>query len=507
MLLHSLIILIVLLTDRSFGQICNRKTNQTWNAEQRLICDLLDNYQVKWGRPVKNMTEDVEVQFGLQLIHISDLDEKNQVLITNQWQIYEWQDEALTWDPAEYDNLQDIRLPIKKIWQPDVTLYNYADTRLEEKREVLAVVYYNGTVFWKPMSIFKSTCQIDIRRFPYDRQNCSMKFGTWTYDSSKVNLNFYRDINRFDLNSYVKSNEWSILENNARRNTEKYDCCPEIYVDLKFYIILERRGGFYNYILILPCVLLSCLTCILFWLPPESPSKLVLGMNIFTSFFVLLLLLYKNMPSNAEHIPRIGAYYCLNMGMIATSTFLCTIVVHIYFRGNGPMPAILRKVFLECLARLFCMVPHTNSYQQHAVNGLVPPVKATCDGDKFEKFELLKERFKTFGDKRITTTTSDDSNDETLEIPDDDQHQHQRETLFTQQIQQQITASIAFMTVETDLKEIRDFLRTTRKRMEDKEAKAKTINDWKQVALVLDRTFFFIYLAAIIISLAAMFPR
>ncbi|CAF4161853.1 unnamed protein product [Adineta steineri] len=507
MLLHSLIILIVLLTDRSFGQICNRKTNQTWNAEQRLICDLLDNYQVKWGRPVKNMTEDVEVQFGLQLIHISDLDEKNQVLITNQWQIYEWQDEALTWDPAEYDNLLDIRLPIKKIWQPDVTLYNYADTRLEEKREVLAVVYYNGTVFWKPMSIFKSTCQIDIRRFPYDRQNCSMKFGTWTYDSSKVNLNFYRDINRFDLNSYVKSNEWSILENNARRNTEKYDCCPEIYVDLKFYIILERRGGFYNYILILPCVLLSCLTCILFWLPPESPSKLVLGMNIFTSFFVLLLLLYKNMPSNAEHIPRIGAYYCLNMGMIATSTFLCTIVVHIYFRGNGPMPAILRKVFLECLARLFCMVPHTNSYQQHAVNGLVPPVKATCDGDKFEKFELLKERFKTFGDKRITTTTSDDSNDETLEIPDDDQHQHQRETLFTQQIQQQITASIAFMTVETDLKEIRDFLRTTRKRMEDKEAKAKTINDWKQVALVLDRTFFFIYLAAIIISLAAMFPR
>ncbi|CAF0804716.1 unnamed protein product, partial [Adineta ricciae] len=200
------------------------------------------------------------------------------------------------------------------------------------------------------------------------------------------------------------------------------------------------------------------------------------------------------------------AYYCLNMGMIATSTFLCTIVVHIYFRGSGPMPVILRKVFLECLARLFCMVPHTGSYQQHAVNGLVPPVKATCDGDKFEKFELLKERFKTFGEKR-TITTNDDSNDETLEMVDDDHHHQQHAQILNQQIQQQITASIAFMTVETDLKEIRDFLRTTRKRMEDKEAKAKTINDWKQVALVLDRTFFFIYLSAIIISLAAMFPR
>jgi len=49
-----------------------------------------------------------------------------------------------------------------------------------------------------------------------------MKFGTWTYDSSKVNLKFYRDIQKFDLDSYVKSNEWSIVANNASRNTEKY---------------------------------------------------------------------------------------------------------------------------------------------------------------------------------------------------------------------------------------------------------------------------------------------
>jgi oligoendopeptidase F len=154
------------------------------------------------------------------------------------------------------------------------------------------------------------------------------------------------------------------------------------------------------------------------------------------------------------------------------------------------------------------MVPHTTSYQQHAVNGLVTSVKATCDGNKFEKFELLKERFKSFDDKRLITTTNDDSNEETIDKIDDDQHPHQqRESRFTQHIQQQINASIAFMTVETDLKEIRDFLRTTRKRMEDKEAKAKTVNDWKQVALVLDRTFFFIYLTAIIISLAVMFPR
>ena len=65
-------------------------------------------------------------------------------------------------------------------------------------------------------------CFILFRRFPYDRQNCTMKFGSWTYDSSKVNLQFYRNIHQFDLRSYVLSNEWAITYNNASRNEEKY---------------------------------------------------------------------------------------------------------------------------------------------------------------------------------------------------------------------------------------------------------------------------------------------
>ncbi len=94
---------------------------------------------------------------------------------------------------------------------------------------------------------------------------------------------------------------------------------------------------------------------VLFWLPPESPAKMILGMNIFTSFFVLLLLLSKNVPSATDKIPLIGAYYCLNMVMIAGSTCACTVVVHIYFRGNGKVPYILRKIFLQFLARILCM--------------------------------------------------------------------------------------------------------------------------------------------------------
>lgn len=43
------------------------------NNEKRLINDLTKNYQVKFGRPVNNMTERVVVYFEIMLIQLIDL--------------------------------------------------------------------------------------------------------------------------------------------------------------------------------------------------------------------------------------------------------------------------------------------------------------------------------------------------------------------------------------------------------------------------------------------------
>ncbi len=43
------------------------------NNEKRLIDDLFKNYQVRFGRPVNNMTEKVIIYFGIFLIQLIDL--------------------------------------------------------------------------------------------------------------------------------------------------------------------------------------------------------------------------------------------------------------------------------------------------------------------------------------------------------------------------------------------------------------------------------------------------
>ena len=93
-----------------------------------------------------------------------------------------------------------------------------------------------------------------------------------------IDLDLVYDVDTgFEMTDYVKSNEWEIVTSSAKKNVIVYACCPEPFIDLTFELIIKRKPAFYNYILILPCILLSSLTLVLFWLPPESPAKMQLG--------------------------------------------------------------------------------------------------------------------------------------------------------------------------------------------------------------------------------------
>ena len=58
--------------------------------EKRLIKRLLTNYDDVGvvGRPVLNHSQMIRVKYGLSLIQILDLNEKDQVLTTNVWSKY-----------------------------------------------------------------------------------------------------------------------------------------------------------------------------------------------------------------------------------------------------------------------------------------------------------------------------------------------------------------------------------------------------------------------------------
>jgi len=61
--------------------------------------------------------------------------------------------------------------------------------------------------------------------------------------------------------------------------------------------------------------------------------------------------------------------------------------------------------------------------------------------------------------------------------------------------------------LESDIKEIRRLLKNYIVRLENKDAMAKNSKDWRLVARVMDRLFFFSYIGTIIVSLMTAFPK
>lgn len=80
--------------------------------------------------------------------------------------------------------------------------------------------------------------------------------------------------NATDLTGFYRNVEWDLVEASALRNVLVYDCCPNTrYFDLTFFFKVRRKPLFYAVNLILPCVGITILSLLVFYLPSDSGEK------------------------------------------------------------------------------------------------------------------------------------------------------------------------------------------------------------------------------------------
>ena len=72
-------------------------------------------------------------------------------------------------------------------------------------------IRYDGEAEQIPPGMFKSTCHINIRWFPFDTQECKLKFGSWTYDGTKIDLRFLGGIQEGYQGEFQPNGEWDLL--------------------------------------------------------------------------------------------------------------------------------------------------------------------------------------------------------------------------------------------------------------------------------------------------------
>nr|XP_044993810.1 neuronal acetylcholine receptor subunit beta-2 [Jaculus jaculus] len=347
----------------SFGLLCLGSGVWGTDTEERLVEHLLDPSRYnKLIRPATNGSELVTVQLMVSLAQLISVHEREQIMTTNVWLTQEWEDYRLTWKPEDFDNMKKVRLPSKHIWLPDVVLYNNADGMYEVSFYSNAVVSYDGSIFWLPPAIYKSACKIEVKHFPFDQQNCTMKFRSWTYDRTEIDLVLKSDV--ASLDDFTPSGEWDIVALPGRRNEHPDD---STYVDITYDFIIRRKPLFYTINLIIPCVLITSLAILVFYLPSDCGEKMTLCISVLLALTVFLLLISKIVPPTSLDVPLVGKYLMFTMVLVTFSivTSVCVLNVHHRSPTTHTMAPWVKVVFLDKLpALLFLQQPRQRCARQ-----------------------------------------------------------------------------------------------------------------------------------------------
>ncbi|XP_040828396.1 acetylcholine receptor subunit delta isoform X1 [Ochotona curzoniae] len=340
------------------------------NEEERLIQYLFtEKGYNKELRPAARKEDSVDISLALTLSNLISLKEVEETLTTNVWMEHGWTDSRLQWDKAEFGNISVLRLPSDMVWLPDIVLENNNDGSFQISYSCNVLVYDSGFVYWLPPAIFRSSCPISVTYFPFDWQNCSLKFSSLKYTAKEITLSLKQEQEEdgrtypvewiiIDPEGFTENGEWEIVHRPARVNVDpSAPLDSPKRQDVTFYLIIRRKPLFYVINILVPCVLISFMINLVFYLPADSGEKTSMAISVLLAQSVFLLLISKRLPATSMAIPLIGKFLLFGMVLVAMVVVICVIVLNIHFRtpSTHVLSEGVKKLFLETLPRLLHM--------------------------------------------------------------------------------------------------------------------------------------------------------
>uniref|UniRef100_A0A673IMA7 Acetylcholine receptor subunit beta n=1 Tax=Sinocyclocheilus rhinocerous TaxID=307959 RepID=A0A673IMA7_9TELE len=305
-------------------------------AEDRLMKKLFSSYYVK-VRPARSPEERVVVRIGMTLSSFVSLNMKDEEMNTIVIMNLEWNDYRLSWNPKDYGGIDVLRIPSGKVWLPDIVLINNNDGVFGVALQAHVQAYSNGRVTWTPPALYKSSCGVKVTYFPFDWQNCTMVFRSYTYDSSEVDLQHGLDKRGNEIREIVYDTGFS---GNGT-----------LTLPLDIHEGIMDHPMYYMFNIILPCILITIIAIFNFYLPPDAGEKMGLSINVLLTLTVFLLLLANKVPETSLGVPIIVNYLMFTMILVTFSVILSVVVLNLHHRSPNThqMPLWVRKIFIHML--------------------------------------------------------------------------------------------------------------------------------------------------------------
>ncbi|XP_060520186.1 acetylcholine receptor subunit alpha-like [Cylas formicarius] len=302
----------------------------------RLRTAILCNYDANI-RPVKDHQNTTAVTFRL-LLKYFNYDHFTHTLSIDAWLSVFWVDQHLRWKPNDYDGITSIHLKTYEIWVPDLSVYNRKDQSGEAGVIELTTcaVSYKGLVLCVPPVHTEALCVPNLRRYPFDVQNCTVRFGSWVHKGEEVNLTVLKPaVNTDDL---MSNGEWELLGATGIRHSGNYACCPNVTypsVDIAFEI--KRHSGAHAASVLLPLFACILLTLTSMWMSPINKDRLTLSFVNFISQALHVQHVSFMVPLNGENVPSILVFSRDSM-LLAGVSVIATIFLKYLMESKSLAP-------------------------------------------------------------------------------------------------------------------------------------------------------------------------
>jgi hypothetical protein len=244
-----------------------------------------------------------------------------------------WCDDLLQWNISEQAcvkrNRSEIFFSAREIWTPDIFAINGPPPARKELKflyPILAVC--TGNVRWSYQEKLVSFCEVDVKDFPFDRQYCTILLQSTIYGTSRLKLRSLYNVVR--LYNYINT-EWGISHATIKEIDLYNIHHRENFSTLKIDIELIRYSRFYVLKIIVPFCIISSLAVFSFCLPTDSGEKVALTVSILLSLSIYLQIISDNVPKTERGICTLTLYSNVVFLIVFLSCIFNTFTIFIYY--------------------------------------------------------------------------------------------------------------------------------------------------------------------------------
>ncbi|XP_045925170.1 5-hydroxytryptamine receptor 3A-like [Micropterus dolomieu] len=286
------------------------------------------------ARPVKNHTETTRIWIQMLLHSILDVRETDQTFVPYVWIDMDWINYHIKWDPVKFCGIKRVTVPIEALWKPDITIEEMTEKDKAPPSPYL-IVRSSGWVERLNDMVLVNTCKMQVYKFPFDMQRCTITFKSVVHNDEEIQLIDFYNHGTLPVwtNKLPTQYEWLVISKTATVKT--IDTLGFNQSMLVYTITMKRRSLLYVVNFMLPVLFFLCLDLASFLISDRGGEKLSFKVTVLLAVTVLQLILNEILPSTSDKIPLIAAYCIGSFGLMMLSLLETILVMHLMEKDSA----------------------------------------------------------------------------------------------------------------------------------------------------------------------------